>query len=291
MKKHILVLGSAGMAGHILNLKLRSMPDLFDVTDVARNRNFVNPDVQMDLCDFGLLKDLFNKLKPDIIINLVGILNKEAIQNPSNTILINSYLPRFLEKITNNTTCKLIQISTDCVFSGKKGNYIETDFRDARDDYGLSKIMGEINNNKDLTIRTSIVGPELKNDGIGLFNWFSLQSESISGFSNVYWTGITTLELSNSIIACIKEDIVGIYHMVNGTKISKFELLDFFKNAFPNTLVTGINADMHYNHDKSLVNTRSDLNYKVKSYQSMIDEMKTWIIKNSNLYPHYKSML
>ena len=103
MKKHILVLGSAGMAGHILNLKLRSMPDLFDVTDVARNRNFVNPDVQMDLCDFGLLKDLFNKLKPDIIINLVGILNKEAIQNPSNTILINSYLPRFLEKITNNT--------------------------------------------------------------------------------------------------------------------------------------------------------------------------------------------
>lgn len=291
MKKHVLLLGSAGMAGHVLNIRLRSMPKIFKVTDIARNRNLISPDIQMDLSNFVLLEDLFNKLKPDIIINSVGILSKEADKNPSNTILINSYLPRFLEKLTKNINCKLIQISTDCVFSGKKGNYIETDFRDARDNYGLSKILGEVNNNKDLTIRTSIIGPELKKDGIGLFNWFSHQSKSIYGYSNVYWTGITTLELSNSIIACIKEDIVGIYHMVNGTKISKFELLDFFKNAFPNTLVTRINADMHYNHDKSLLNSRSDLNYKVKSYQSMIDEMKTWIIKNSNLYPHYKSML
>lgn len=291
MKKHVLILGSSGMLGHVVNLRLRSFPGRFKVTDVARNHDLVKPDIVMDVTDFAALTKLYNKIKPDIIINCVGMLNKSAEENPSEAILTNSYLPHFLETMTKKSTCKILHISTDCVFSGIKGNYLEDDFMDADGYYGRSKALGEIRNEKDLTIRTSIVGPELHTNGIGLFQWFSTCSGRISGFTDVIWTGVTTVELSKAIIACINEDIAGLYHMVNGIRISKYDLLQNFKREFFKTSIIDIVPDNKYKCDKSLINTRTDFQYRLPDYQKMIADMKSWIIRYQQIYPHYESII
>lgn len=291
MKKHVLILGSGGMLGHVINVRLRSLSDQFYVTDVARNENAMKPSIKLDVTEFPVLKKLIHEINPDVIINCIGILNTNAENNPANAILINSFLPHYLEKLTNDTSTRLIHISTDCVFSGKKGSYSEFDFRDADGYYGRSKALGEIQNNKDLTIRTSIIGPELHENGIGLFQWFSQQKDVIQGFTDVYWTGVTTIELSNFIIESINESLTGLFHLVNGHKISKFELLTYFKKTFQKSKITFIEKNNNLKYDKSLINNRIDSSYHVPNYEQMISEMKEWIIKNKDLYPHYHGII
>ncbi len=291
MKKQVLILGSSGMLGHVVNLRLRSLHDLFHVTDVSRNNDGFKSDIMMDVTDFDALKKLVETQKPDIIINCVGVLNNNAEINPSNAILINSYLPHFLAKVTETTKSRVIQISTDCVFSGLNGNYNENALMDAKGYYGRSKALGEIINDKDLTIRTSIVGPELHTKGIGLFQWFASSQGNIQGYSNVFWTGVTTIELSSAIVAFINEGTTGLYHFVNGVKISKFDLLRHFRSVFTKSGVDDIIPNNRDHIDKSLVNTRTDFSYMAPSYQKMILDMKKWIIENSNIYPHYQSIV
>src|SRR5690606_24943808 len=116
---------------------------------------------------------------------------------------------------------KLIHISTDCVFSGNRGAYTEDDFCDANDTYGRSKALGELNNDRDLTIRTSIIGPELKTNGEGLLHWFLNQSTPVNGFTEAYWGGVTTLELAKAIKTALMSDLKGIVNLTNGESISK----------------------------------------------------------------------
>lgn len=124
----------------------------------------------MDVTNFYEFDNYLKELNLDVIINCIGILNQAAEQNPDKAILLNSYLPRFLEKKYSDTKTKIIQISTDCVFSGKTGNYQEVSFKDGESIYARTKALGEIDNEKDLTIRTSIIGPDINEDGIGLFH-------------------------------------------------------------------------------------------------------------------------
>jgi len=291
MKKKIVVLGSGGMLGHIVALRFKQFPDLFDVIDVSRSNNITKPSILLDVSDYNALKMLIETINPESIINCVGVLNMNAEQNPADAILLNSYLPHFLEKITLNTTCKVVHISTDCVFSGKRGGYLENDFHDAGGFYAKSKSLGELNNNKDLTIRTSIIGPEIHANGIGLFQWFSTQEGSINGYSDVYWTGVTTIELSNAILNCLNQDISGMYHLVNNNRISKYELLNLLKKVFDNSKVNQIIPCHQYAYDKSLVNSREDFIYQVPSYLEMIGEMKKWILDYLPIYPHYLNIL
>jgi len=197
---------------------------------------------------------------------------------------LNSYLPRFLEKKYMNTKVKIIQISTDCVFSGKTGNYTEDSFRDGDSIYARTKTLGEINNNKDLTIRTSIIGPDINEDGIGLFQWFMNQKGTIYGFKNAYWTGVTTIELAKGIEKLIKNDVAGLYHFVPNEKISKYNLLNIIAEIF-NRNITIIPKEDYY-VDKSLINTRTDFKYVIPTYREMIEEMKSWIDKNPQLYSY-----
>jgi len=291
LKKRVLILGSSGMLGHVINLHLRSLPQYFDVTDISRNNHLISPNIKLDVTDFNKLEEIYFNLRPDIVINCVGILNINAEKNPLSSILINSYLPHFLKKITSNCSCKVIHISTDCVFSGSKGNYSENDFRDADNFYGRTKALGEILDNKNLTIRTSVVGPEINTNGIGLFHWFSKQSGEIKGFTDVFWTGVTTLELSKSIVACLQNEITGLYHMVNTVKISKYELLLYLIAEFPKTSIKNLEKNSDFSYDKSLINSRNDLPYKVPSYEEMIKDMKLWIIKHPEIYPHYQNLI
>lgn len=290
MKKKVIVLGSSGMAGHVLTLGLRAEPSKYEVIDVSRSKSGINPSTLLDARDFKALEDLIKKEDADFIINCIGLLNQTAEDNPDEAILLNAYLPHFLEAKTKGTKTKIIQISTDCVFSGEKGDYVEGDFKDGIGFYAQSKALGEIENDKDLTIRTSIVGPELKENGIGLFNWYSKQKGDIFGYANVFWTGVTVIELMKAVKSTMEQDVVGLIHLVNGQKIAKHDLLLMFNKVFDVKDIR-ILKNINFHSDKSVVNTRSDFNYDVASYKTMIDEMGAWMKENAAIYPHYSRFL
>jgi dTDP-4-dehydrorhamnose reductase len=215
MSKSIIVLGANGMAGHVITIGLREDINNYNVVSVARSSSKIKPTIILDVSDFVGLKNLIDSSKPDVIINCIGLLNKTAEDNPDQAVLINSYLPHFLESTTKNTKTKVIHISTDCVFSGEEGAYLESSFKNGRGYYAQSKSLGELNNSKDLTFRTSIIGPELNQSGIGLFHWFVNQNREIKGYTNAFWTGVTTIELLKALKVAINNDLVGLYHLVH----------------------------------------------------------------------------
>ena len=279
MKKiKVMLLGSAGMAGHVLKYELQKIPDIIELVDVARSSEPARPKIVMDVTDFKFLNEIINEGNFDFIINCIGILNATAEDNPDQAILVNAYLPHFLERVTKKFSTRIIHLSTDCVFSGTKGGYIETDLKDGDGFYGQSKALGELDNDKDLTIRTSIIGPDLNLDGVGLFNWFIQQKGLINGFTNAYWSGITTIQLAKSVIEVIflKEKLTGIYHLTNNEKINKFSLLILFQQVFEKR-DTKIAESENYKVDKSLVNTRDDFQLEIPTYHQMIMEMKQWM--------------
>jgi dTDP-4-dehydrorhamnose reductase len=288
MTKKIIVLGVNGMAGHIIAQGLSS-DKAYEVVTVARSKCIINPSILMDVSDFSSLRKLIQNANASVIINCIGLLNKTAEDNPDQAILLNSYLPHFLESETKKTNTKVIHISTDCVFSGDEGNYTEKSFKNGKGFYAQSKALGELDNLKDLTFRTSIIGPELNTNGIGLFHWFSQQVGTVNGYTNAYWTGITTIELLNAIKMAIDENLTGLYHLVNEEKITKFNLVNIFNKVFDKRLI--IEPYDNYKVDKSLLNTRKDFSFKVKSYQEMIFEMKNWIESNRFLYAHYQNLI
>jgi dTDP-4-dehydrorhamnose reductase len=284
-KKHkikILLLGSAGMAGHILKKELSKNSEQIELVDVARTCQFISPSIQMDVTNFVALGNLINEANFDYIINSVGILNKTAEDNPDLAILINSYLPHFLESITKSTNTKVIHISTDCVFSGKTGLYIESDLKDGIGYYAQSKALGEIVNKKDLTIRTSIIGPDLNPNGIGLFNWFINQKGKIKGFTQVFWSGVTTIQLAKSIKEIIfsNNQITGLIHLTNNNKICKYDLLLLIKKIYRLNNIE-IEQSNLYTVDKSLINTRNDIFTNIPNYEEMIIEMNEWMKINN----------
>ena len=181
---------------------------------------------------------------------------------------------------------KVIHMSTDCVFSGKKGQYTEYDFKDGDTFYDRSKALGEINNNKDLTFRNSIIGPDLNENGIGLFNWFMKQNDHVNGYSNAMWTGVTTLTLAKAMEKAIEENITGIYNLVNNTSISKYELIKLFNKYFKNNKIV-ISKFEDFKSDKSLIRTRNDFSFTVPSYEQMVFEMHEWVLKYKDLYIRY----
>ena len=204
----IFILGTNGMAGHIIFNYLKTELNNFELISIARKHNFYRSDYELDIQNLKNLETLILKNKPNTIINCIGILNKNAEDNPADSILINSYFPHFLEKVTSQLQTKIIHLSTDCVFSGLKGNYKENDFKDATGFYALTKSLGEINNNKDLTIRTSIIGPDLNPNGIGLFNWYTKQTGIVKGYKNAIYKKLPNLVLYN-------QDPIQICHQVS----------------------------------------------------------------------------
>jgi dTDP-4-dehydrorhamnose reductase len=282
MKIKILLLGSAGMAGQVIKKELEKHSDQIDLIDIARSKKITIPKIELDVTNFDELKNIIIKYRFDFIINCTGILNNFAEKNPDKAILINSYLPHYLEKITSETNTKIIHISTDCVFSGKTGSYIESDVKDGIGFYAQSKALGEIINNKDLTLRTSIIGPDLNENGIGLFKWLLKQSGTITGYTNAFWSGITTIQLAKVIIDIVLEFKfpIGLIHLTNNHKISKFQLLNIIKEVFELNNIEIIACDK-YRVDKSFINTRDDMKFIIPEYHEMINDMMTWMKINN----------
>lgn len=280
-KKKILVLGSTGMLGHVLCQTLYTSKK-YHVYNIARKK--LNSDtISIDITDTDKLKKIVYKISPDYIINCVGILVSDSRDNPIDAIKVNSLLPHQLKKMADKINSSIINISSDCVFDGKIGRYSESSTTCPSDIYGKTKMLGEIDDVRHTNIRTSIIGPELFNNSRGLLSWIlkNHKSNSIEGYTKSIWSGITTIELSKSIIYCIENSIFGLLH-ISKPAISKYELINLIIQEFNLNLdLKKVNGKIS---DKSLISSRNDFNYNIPSYKEMISDMKSFIKLNKYSY-------
>ena len=229
--RRVVVLGSMGMAGHMIHRHLSGLVG-YEVVGLARTQDARFVDRQVDVENLGQLADALKAVQPAVVVNCVGVLNAAADDDPARAILLNSYLPRWLARMGDELGFRLIHLSTDCVFSGATGGYTEASEPDGTTMYARTKALGEVSSSPHLTFRTSIVGPELKQNGSGLLEWFLRQTGAVSGYASVLWTGVTTLELARAIQAAIEENLSGLYHLVPDKSISKSDLLVEIARAF-----------------------------------------------------------
>lgn len=234
MKQTVLILGATGMLGHTLleQLSKRDGLDLFAtvrahgclevISEVLREKIIANVDA--DNSD-SILKVLA-EVKPDVVINCIGIIKQlAAAKDPLTAITINSLFPHRLALACKAAGCRLIHISTDCVFSGTKGNYTEEDFSDATDLYGRTKFLGEVDYPHCITLRTSIIGHELQGC-YSLIDWFLAQEGRVNGYTGAIYTGFPTVEMARIIADYVlpNPSLSGLYH-VSSEPISKYDLL------------------------------------------------------------------
>lgn len=280
-----LILGCNGMAGHLISIYLNEKGH--DVTGFARRKSTCVDTIMGDVTNFNQLEKIVSEGKFNTIINCIGVLNQYAERDPANAILINGYLPHFLEKITSCSDTQVIQMSTDCVFSGKAGGYTEESIPDGTTFYDRTKAIGELNNTKDVTLRNSIVGPDINVNGIGLLNWFMQQNKPVQGFTGAIWTGQTTLQLAKTMELVAKNRISGLYNMVPNSSINKYELLKLFNEHIRKKAIDIIPKD-GFVADKTLIRTNYvDFSYEIPDYETMIQELGTWMRKHKALYPQY----
>lgn len=280
-----LVIGCNGMAGHTISLYLKEQGH--DVTGFAREKSrFINTIIG-DVVEIELLKDVVLKGNYDSVINCVGILNQFAENDHASAVLLNGFLPHYLAKITKDTDIQIIQMSTDCVFSGKTGGYTENSIPDGTLFYDRSKALGELDDEKNITLRNSIVGPDIKETGIGLLNWFLKQKEPVNGFAGAIWTGQTTLQLAKTMEHAAMLRAHGLYNAVPEKIISKYELLKLF-NKYIRIEPIEIKRLDKFIADKSLIRTRYDgFGYIIPDYEIMVKQLGDWMRNHKELYPHY----
>ena len=260
----VTVIGSRGMAGHVIVKYLAQQGHAVTAVD----RTVLN--IEQDN-----VNDFFNSLNADFVVNAVGLLVKDSIDRPDRAAIVNSWWPQYCAYRLKDTNTKLIHLSTDCVFDGKQGNYVETDAHTETNAYGRSKSFGEVNNSKDITFRMSIIGPELKN-GTGLLNWaLSNQEQELPGWDNAWWNGITTLQLAKCIDQYINNPIVaGVYHLVNNAvKINKYDLLCKINEVYGlGKRIVRTQGPKTVN--KILVDTCNKIDFAIPDYDTQLQQLK-----------------
>lgn len=284
-KIKVLVLGAGGMAGHTITLYFKEKG--YDVTAfTTRPFDLCDNNIVGDASDFDSLKRIIERGDYEVIINCVGILNQFAENNPHMAKKLNADLPHFISELIEALPCKLVHMSTDCVFAGNTGPYKENSLKDGKTVYDITKANGEIVDDSNLTFRNSIIGPDIKSEGIGLFNWFMKQKTSVKGFTKAIWTGVTTLTLAKAMDAAIQQNLCGLYNLVNNQSISKYDLLRLFNKYCKLNPIEIIPSD-ELVLDKTLICTRNDFHFNVPSYEQMVIEMKEWIDSHKDIYPEY----
>jgi len=285
LNKKVLILGSSGLIGHQVYNYLKDNSD-FSLSNISYRRKLNSETILLDARSEQKFFDHIRRINPNYVVNCIGILISEAKQDLESAIFLNAHLPHRLEELANEINAKLIHMSTDCVFSGmKKSAYLETDERDGKGTYAKTKALGEVICENHLTIRTSVVGPEIINGSEELFHWFMNQSGVIEGFTKVIWSGVTTIELAKAIKWFIDNNTTGLYHLTNGIPVNKYDLLHLFKNYTNKNIeirkVEGIATN------KSFIDTRKEINYLLPTYNQMISDMVALIKNNRTLYGHY----
>lgn len=241
-KPKVLVLGSTGMLGSMVRDAFK-IDSRFEVSLTSRHPK--NNELAFDSIEFLSQPEKYNFLKgADYIINCIGIIKPYCKDNDPkgvhNAIQVNALFPHRLAQFLKESKTKIIQIATDCVYSGKKGQYIETDLHDALDVYGKTKSLGEVASPKLLNIRCSIIGPEEKGK-LSLLEWFLSQKNgsSANGFNNHLWNGITTLQFADICKLIISNNkfeelrnISHLHHFIPNSTVNKFELLKIFNSVY-----------------------------------------------------------
>ena len=254
-KKTVLVLGASGMLGSAMISVLSESEDLY-VIGTARNIVQVGSFKPLVMSDIQHVPTALDVFRPDIVINCIGLIKQRPeCSDPNLAIEINSLFPHKLADQCYAVGARLIHISTDCVFSGKRGWYREDDRCDAEDLYGLTKIHGEVDYPNAITLRTSIIGHELKLPSYGLLEWFLSQKDRCSGFTEAVFTGLPTVELARVIRDFVipKPNLHGIYHVAS-KPITKYELLKVI--AFYYNKSIQIDKDDRPMPDRSLDGTK-----------------------------------
>lgn len=255
----ILVLGANGLIGSTL-FKVLSEDSNYDVYGTIRsdvNATFFVDDLRERLLygiqaqDTSSQITLFSEIKPSVVINCIGATkHKKEGNDPIQAIELNSLFPHRLSQLCELIGARLIHISTDCVFSGSKGNYHESDSPDAVDIYGKSKALGEVVYGNSLTLRTSTIGHEI-NSSHGLLDWFLKQSNGCKGYKKAVFSGLPTVSLAQVIKDFVlpKKDLSGLYH-VAALPINKYDLLNLIANIYNKNI--DISVDEDFQIDRSL---------------------------------------
>jgi dTDP-4-dehydrorhamnose reductase len=260
----ILIIGGTGMMGHRFWSEFSAR---HEVWGTIRGTKILLPEIpgvdknnvieKIAIEDDQSLKNAFKKSLPDVVINCIGIIKQvQESTDPITSIEINSLFPHRLAKVCSEFNARLILFSTDCVFDGRKGNYLEQDIANAQDLYGRTKFLGEISDNPNvLTIRTSIIGRELQPRG-SLIEWFlSQEGKTVNGFKNAIYSGFPTSTLAKILDKYVLENpkLSGVYH-ISSDPISKYDLLKLTKDLFK--LNVKIKEDYDFKIDRSLDSTK-----------------------------------
>lgn len=241
----ILILGVTGMLGNAMFRFLSGTPshEVYGSARSASAQQFFNADLRrkiicgVDVENHDSLVRILGEVKPEVVVNCIGLVKQIAnVEDPLHAIPINAILPHRLAALCRVGGARLVHISTDCVFTGKKGGYLETDFPDADDLYGRSKLLGEVDYPNAITLRTSIIGHELAGNR-SLIGWFLAQQGLVKGYSGVVFSGLPTVEISRVLRDFVlpRRDLKGVYH-VAASPINKYELLTLVAAIYGKTV-------------------------------------------------------
>jgi dTDP-4-dehydrorhamnose reductase len=283
MKTSILILGASGMLGHTLLKTFLEDPLFTTYGTLRKSQSIVQTSLINQACiyrnidanSFDNIERLIASLNPSIVINCIGIIKQlSAAKDPIASITINSLFPHQLAQLCSKYNAKLIQISTDCVFLGGKGNYTEQDNPDPVDLYGRTKLLGEVTSPNCLTIRTSIIGRELNSQN-SLVEWFiSQKGKTVKGFDRAIYTGFTTQALAQIIEKIILEqpNLEGLWH-ISSDPITKYQLLNMMNQVF--NLGITIEKDESFICDRSLNSQkfRDFTGYTPPTWEEMIAQL------------------
>lgn len=284
----VLILGANGMFANELIRELKDSPiDIYGTTRALSSSSSQAQDnfSLMHNVNFNNLDSVFNcieEINPDIVLNLVGITKyKEKISSYSDFIEVNSLAPHKIAQFCDLRSSKFIQLSTDCVFSGQKGNYYDMDIPDPVDLYGRTKALGEIiTSNSSLTIRTSFIGHN-ENSNDGLLEWFLRQSNSCKGFYKAIYSGLTTIELANIFKEYIFKlnNLSGIYN-ISASPITKFDLLNIISRVYKKDINIVKSDEWVIDRSLNSDNFRAVSGYNSPTWEEMIAKMYNRRIKN-----------
>ncbi len=285
-----MVLGATGMAGHMVALYLQEQGH--EVLGWSRRpAAFLNQHAEGNAYDLDGLFSSMTDFKPDVVVNCIGLLLADSEAHHDQAVYLDAYFPHAVASMGERIGARMFHLSTDCVFKGNGGPYSEASVPDATEFYGRAKALGELLDCRNLTLRQSIVGPDIDPAGVGLLNWFMAQSGSVDGWTSAVWTGLTTLELAKAVDACASDGTTGLVNMVpDGAGVSKFELLSLFNRHFRGGAIVVRSVEGH-GADKSLVRTDLLDAYRPVPYEQQMDELSTWIRSHVRLYPHYQGVL
>lgn len=285
-KKRVLVLGASGMLGSTVTRwfandpaydvfgSLRTLVSVSNLQGRVRNAQFV-PGVDVESLDS--LTRLFAMVRPCVVINCIGIVKQlSEASDPMVAIPINALLPHRLARLCEIAGARLVHMSTDCVFSGKKGNYFESDTPDAYDLYGRSKLLGEVDYPNAITLRTSIIGHELTG-ARSLIDWFLTQETRVKGYKKAFFSGFPAVEIARIIHEFVipNPQMHGLYHL-SAEPINKFDLLTLVANVYGKKIE--IRPDETLVIDRSLNSDRfrSETGFRPETWSELIMRMSTF---------------